>query len=321
MSLITGMLLIVKDLVKHFIKGGYFQSKIVVKAVDGVSFSVRKGSTLGLVGESGSGKTTVGKTILRLVEPTSGSAIFDGVDIFKLSKRELRRFRKRMQIVYQDPFSSMNPRMRIVDIVGRPLMIHGIVENKEDKESEVARLLESVGIDPENMYRYPHEFSGGQRQRIAIARAISVKPEFIVLDEPTSALDVSVQAQILKLLKDLQKELDLSYLFISHDLSVVNYMSEEVAVMYAGEIVELGRSEDVFQDPLHPYTEALLFSVPIPDPGKREIRTIEGEPPSPVSPPKGCRFHPRCPYAEEICKVKEPPLIRVKNRQVMCWRY
>jgi len=316
-------LLEVRNLKKYFITGGLLMKKIVVKAVDGVSFTVDEGETIGLVGESGCGKTTTGKTVIRLLKPTAGDIIFNGVNIAKLSNREIKKYRRFMQIVYQDPYSSLNPRMSILDNVGRALEIHNIVKNRKEKEERVAELLKLVGLDPKFMHRRPHELSGGQRQRVAIARAISVSPKLIVLDEPTSALDVSVQAQILNLLKDLQKKFKVSYIFISHDLAIVNYMSHKMAVMYVGKIVEYGLSRSIFKNPLHPYTRLLLSVIPLPDPRKRIPRDIApGEPASPINPPPGCRFHPRCPYAMDVCKREEPPLVEVEPKHyVACWLY
>ena len=310
----------VYDLKKYFPVKGLIFTRGYVKAVDGVTFAIPRGKTLGLVGESGSGKTTVGRLILRLIEPTSGRIIFDGVDVLKLRGEELKRFRRRAQIIFQDPYGSLNPRMTVFNIIMEGVRYHGI--DVGDPVEFVARLLERVGLNPHHMYRYPHEFSGGQRQRIAIARVLALNPEFIVLDEPTSALDVSVQAQILNLLKDLQRERGLTYLFISHDLGVVRYMSDYIAVMYLGKIVEFGPAEEVFEKPMHPYTEALLSSIPIPDPKlARKIRRIvlKGEPPSPLNPPSGCRFRTRCPLAFEKC-IQEPPLEEAeKGHYVACW--
>jgi len=302
-------------------KGFIFQRQVgVVKAVDGVSFTIRRGETLGLVGESGCGKTTTGRVILRLQEPTAGEVIFEGRNVFALNKEELRRMRRDMQIIFQDPYSSLNPRMTVGDIVGEPLEIHNIARGRE-KLRRVQELLEVVGLSPYHVNRYPHEFSGGQRQRIGIARALALNPKLIICDEPVSALDVSIQAQILNLLEDLQKEFKLTYLFIAHDLSVVRHISDRVAVMYLGKIVELAPTEQLFENPQHPYTEALLSAVPIPDPEvKRERIILPGDVPSPVNPPPGCRFHTRCLYAEERCRLEEPPLEEVApGHFAACW--
>jgi oligopeptide transport system ATP-binding protein len=306
------ILLDVRNLVKHFpiTKGFIFQKQVgAVKAVDGVSFTIRSGETLGLVGESGCGKTTTGRVILRLMEPTSGEAYFEGRNIFKLKKEELRRLRRDMQIVFQDPYSSLNPRMTVGDIIGEPLEIHNLARGKE-KVRRVQELLDIVGLSPYHANRYPHEFSGGQRQRIGVARALAVNPKLIICDEPVSALDVSIQAQVLNLLEELQKEFGLTYLFIAHDLSVVKHISHRIAVMYLGRIVEIADADDLFDNPQHPYTEALLSAVPIPNPGFRRERIIlPGDVPSPVNPPAGCRFHTRCLYAQESCRVNDPELV------------
>ncbi len=305
-------LLEVRNLVKYFpiTKGFIFQRQVgAVKAVDDVSFTIRRGETLGLVGESGCGKTTTGRVILRLMEPTSGEAYFEGRNIFTLAKEELRRMRRDMQIIFQDPYSSLNPRMTVGDIVGEPLEIHNLARGK-DKVRRVQELLEVVGLSPYHANRYPHEFSGGQRQRIGIARALAVNPKLIICDEPVSALDVSIQAQVLNLLGELQKEFGLTYLFIAHDLSVVKHISDRIAVMYLGRIVEVATVDQLFENPQHPYTEALLSAVPIPDPAMRRERIIlPGDVPSPVNPPKGCRFHTRCLYAQASCRVDDPSLV------------
>ncbi|HEV2281916.1 MAG TPA: dipeptide ABC transporter ATP-binding protein [bacterium] len=306
----TGEILLeVKNLVKHYpvTKGFIFQRQVgAVKAVDGLDFFIRRGETLGLVGESGCGKTTTGRVILRLQEPTSGEALFEGRDIFKLHKEELRRMRRDMQIIFQDPYSSLNPRMTVGDIIGEPLEIHNLARGR-DKVRRVQELLEVVGLSPYHANRYPHEFSGGQRQRIGIARALAVNPKLIIADEPVSALDVSIQAQVLNLLESLQREFGLTYLFIGHDLSVVKHISDRIAVMYLGKIVEMAPADELFANPQHPYTEALLSAVPIPNPEMRRERIIlPGDVPSPINPPAGCRFHTRCLYAQPSCRVDPP---------------
>jgi len=305
-------LLEVENLKKHFpITKGLFKKRVGhVKAVDGVSFGIEEGETLALVGETGCGKTTTAKCILRATDPTDGDVILrvDGkeVNFAKLSRRELKPYRKYMQMVFQNPYTSLNPRMKVRDIVGEPLLVNGIAKGKE-LEDRVAELLKAVGLRPEYMIRYPHAFSGGQRQRIVIARAIALRPKLVVCDEPVAALDVSIRAQILNLLMDLQEQFKLTYLFISHDLSVVEHISDRVAVMYLGRIVELARTEELFENPKHPYTETLLTAVPKPDPDLREeLKAIEGEVPNPANPPSGCHFHLRCPYAKKICQEKYP---------------
>jgi len=304
----NGTLLSVEHLQKFFpIRKGVF-SRVVghVKAVDDVSFTVGKGETLGLVGESGCGKTTLGRAVLRLIEPTGGTIRFDGKDVRALRGGALRTLRRRMQIIFQDPYSSLNPRMTVLDIVGEALAVHGIARGAE-REERVKTLLEKVGLAGRYINRYPHEFSGGQRQRIGVARALALNPDFIVCDEAVSALDVSIQAQVINLLMDLREEFGLAYLFIAHDLSVVRHISHRIAVMYLGEIVETATSDDLFARPLHPYTRALLSAVPVPDPTRRRNRIVlEGDVPSPINPPSGCHFHPRCRYAEEICKSANP---------------
>jgi len=296
--------------VKYFpVRGGLLQRvKAWVQAVDDVSFFIREGETLGLVGESGCGKTTVGRTMLRLLEPTGGSVLFDGVDVATLRGRALKDLRRDLQIIFQDPYASLNPRMSVGDIVAEPMEVHRIGTRKEQRE-RVPRLLNLVGLNPYFINRYPHEFSGGQRQRIGIARALALNPEFIVCDEPISALDVSIQAQVVNLLEELQEQFGLTYLFIAHDLSMVRHISDRVAVMYLGKVVELTDRNELYLNPLHPYTQALLSAVPVPDPvveRQRQRIILSGDVPSPVNPPSGCRFHPRCPLAQEICAQEEP---------------
>ena len=310
----TDALLEVDHLVKHFpIKSGVLFDREIgrVRAVDDVSFAVNAGETLGLVGESGCGKSTLCRTVLRLIEPTSGSVRFDGHEITTISKRELRPLRRQVQMIFQDPYASLNPRKRVGQIVGDPLALHGVASGSELK-SEVQELLERVGLNPEHYNRYPHEFSGGQRQRIGIARALALRPKMVIADEPVSALDVSIQAQIINLLNNLQAEFQLTYLFVAHDLGVVRHVSDRIAVMYLGKIVEIGPAESVYTNPIHPYTLSLLSAIPIPDPRvnrAREPLVIEGDVPSPANPPEACRFHPRCPYATDICSEVEPELI------------
>jgi peptide/nickel transport system ATP-binding protein/oligopeptide transport system ATP-binding protein len=314
-------LLEVTDLVKHYpVRSGVLRRRVgTVHAVDGISFSVGVGETLGLVGESGCGKSTVARSVLRLIEPTSGSIRIDGADITHLSKSDLRPVRRSMQIVFQDPFASLNPRMTAGDIVGEPLSVHGLASGKE-KQARVAQLFEQVGLRPDQIRNYPHQFSGGQRQRICIARALALSPRLIVCDEPVSALDVSIQAQVINLLVDLQRRYGLSYLFIAHDLAVVAHISHRVAVMYLGRIVEIADKDALFANPRHPYTQALLASVPVADPRvKALIPVVDGDVPSPVNPPAGCAFHTRCRFAIERCGIERPALADVGGgHQVAC---
>jgi oligopeptide/dipeptide ABC transporter ATP-binding protein len=310
-------LLEVKHVKKYFpIKKGVLQHEVArVHAVDDVSFAVREGETLGLVGESGCGKSTLGRTIVRLLEPTDGQIIFRGTEIEDLGPRRLRPLRREMQMVFQDPYASLNPRKRVGTIISDPLKIHSIGD-KSERKATVEQLLETVGLSPEHYNRFPHEFSGGQRQRIGIARALALRPKLIIADEPVSALDVSIQAQMLNLLEDLQTEFQLTFIFIAHDLGVVRHVSDRIAVMYLGKLVELSPAEELYSRPIMPYTEALLSAVPIPDPDlarKRERIVLEGDVPSPINPPSGCRFHPRCRYATQVCKEIEPPLTDYGN--------
>ena len=312
----------IKNLVKYYpIRGGIFLKEIAsVKAVDGVSMTIRQGETVGLVGESGCGKTTLGRAILRLEEPTSGEVRFEGKNILTYNHHQMRTLRRQMQIIFQDPFSSLNPRKTVSHIIGEPLLIHGM-KNRYERNEKILEMLHVVGLRKEHMRRYPHQFSGGQRQRIGVARALILNPKLIICDEAVSALDVSIQAQVINLLKDLQETFGLTYLFISHDLSVVEYISDRVAVMYLGKIVELAKSKELYHMPLHPYTQALLSASPIPDPGlKRERIILKGDVPSPIDPPPGCRFHTRCLYKQEICCHKEPELREVKEEhQAACF--
>ena len=318
-----GMTSLVKGvgLKKYFpVRGSFFKK---VKAVDGVDIEIAKGETFGVVGETGSGKSTLGRLLLRLIEPTAGRIYFDGKDITKMKGEALKRFRRNAQMVFQDPHTSLNPRLTIAEILLEPLREHGIIV--DDPEAFLVEQLEMVGLGKQHLYRYPHELSGGQKQRVAILRAILLKPKFVVLDEPTSALDVSVQAQILNMLKDLQKKFNMTYMFISHDLGVVKYMSNKIAVMYLGKFMEIADADEIFEKPLHPYTKVLFSSIPIPDPkiarSRKRLRIL-GEPPSPINLPPGCRFHPRCPYVMDRCRREEPPMIEVEPKHyVTCWLY
>lgn len=310
-------LLQVKNLVKHFpIHGGIFGQEIAsVKAVQDVSFDLMRGETLGLVGESGCGKSTLGRCLIRLIESTSGQIFFKGQDITHLQGQHLRTLRRKMQIIFQDPYASLNPRMTIGSILEEPLIIHNLGDSAKDRKDRVRQLIDLVGLRPESLQRYPHEFSGGQRQRVGIARALAVEPELIVCDEPVSALDVSIQAQVINLLMDLQQKLGLTYIFIAHDLKVVEHVSNRVAVMYLGKIVELAESDELYLHPKHPYTKALLSAIPTPNPNRKDDRIIlTGDVPSPVNPPSGCHFHPRCPQAVEACSTQKPNL-QIKRPQ------
>ena len=307
----------VRDIKKYFpIKGGFFQKTVAnVKAVDGVSFDVLRGETIGLVGESGCGKSTLGRTIVRLYEPTEGEIIFNGKDISGLKGQELKGLRKQMQLIFQDPYSSLNPRMNVSTIVGEAMLAHGIAKKGVDFEEKLTAVIEKCGLSAYHINRYPHQFSGGQRQRIGIARALALNPEFVVCDEPVSALDVSIQSQVLNLMMDLQEQMGLSYLFISHDLSVVKHISDRIGVMYLGSLVELADKNDLYSSPMHPYTRALLSAIPIADPTKLKVmEPIIGEIPSNVNTPPGCKFHTRCPYAKDICKEMIPPTKEVGPR-------
>jgi oligopeptide transport system ATP-binding protein len=308
----NNVLVRVENLVKHFpiTRGILIQRQVgAVKAVDGVTFDIRKGETLGLVGESGCGKSTTGRTIIQLYKATSGKVFLEDKELTNLKGEDLRHVRRNMQIIFQDPYASLNPRMTVGDIVGEPLEVHGIMENRKERRVRVQELLRLVGLNPYFINRYPHEFSGGQRQRIGVARALALQPKFIVCDEPISALDVSIQAQVVNLLEELQNQFNLTYLFIAHDLSMVRHISDRTAVMYLGKLVELTTREELYINPLHPYTKALLSAVPIPDPiaeRKRQRIILTGDVPSPVNPPSGCHFNPRCSYAQEICKESDP---------------
>jgi peptide/nickel transport system ATP-binding protein/oligopeptide transport system ATP-binding protein len=312
----------VKDLQKYFpVRSGLLQRVSAwVKAVDGVSFTVNPGETLGLVGESGCGKTTVGRTILRLIPATKGSVTFDGTDVFRANKQQLKALRRQMQIIFQDPYSSLDPRIPVGESIGEGLLVHGMRDAKE-RNRIVMETLKRVGLESYHSRRFPHEFSGGQRQRIGIARALAMQPKFIVCDEPVSALDVSIQSQVLNILKDLQRDFGLTYMFIAHNMSVVRHISDRVAVMYLGKMVELAANPILYGEPLHPYTQALMSAIPIPDPKiKRQRIILPGDVPSPLNPPSGCRFHPRCPVAIERCKTDDPPFEELKpGHWVACW--
>jgi oligopeptide transport system ATP-binding protein len=304
-------LLSVKNLKKHFaVKGGFFSRQAEqVHAVDGVSFDINPGETLGLVGESGCGKSTTGRCILRLIEPSSGEVRLEGADVTRMDHAALQALRRDMQIIFQDPYASLNPRLTVAAIIGEALEIHNLVKSRKELEDRVVQLLDTVGLQPDHMRRFPHEFSGGQRQRIGIARALAVEPKLLICDEPVSALDVSIQAQVINLLEDLQEKFSLTYLFIAHDLSVVEHISDRVAVMYLGRVVEIAPARELYDNPLHPYTEALLSAVPIPDPTvKRKRITLQGDVPNPIRPPSGCHFHTRCPIARPDCSQRDPQL-------------
>ncbi|RLB41187.1 MAG: peptide ABC transporter substrate-binding protein [Deltaproteobacteria bacterium] len=314
------MLLQVKNLETRFPlkRTGLFQKRRYLYAVNGVSFDLKKGETLGLVGESGCGKTTTGRSILRLIEPSAGTILFEGSDVSRLDSKGLKAFRRSAQMIFQDPFASLNPRMTVGDIVEEPLIVHGICDKKADRQALVASVLEKVGLEPDYMYRFPHEFSGGQRQRIGIARVLTLNPKLIVADEPVSALDVSIQAQIINLMVRLQEELEISYLFISHDLAVVEHISTRVAIMYLGRIVEIAPAGNIYNNPQHPYTKALLSAIPVPDP-RAEVKgnLLQGDIPSPVEPPSGCAFRTRCPVAEAVCSLRIPELKQVEPEHLV----
>lgn len=314
-----------KDLKVHFqVGGGFLQKKDTVKAVDGISLSIYPGETFGLVGESGCGKSTTGRAIVKINTPTEGEILFDGKDITKIKGKELNQFKQEVQMIFQDPYASLNPRMTVGEIIKEPMDIHKVYKTEVEKEARVRELLELVGLKPDHIRRYPHEFSGGQRQRIGIARTLALNPKFIVCDEPISALDVSIQAQVINLLEKIQAEMGISYLFIAHDLSMVKHISDRIGVMYLGNLVEVGDSDDLYRNPLHPYTQALLSSVPIPDPKvakSRERIVLQGELPSPINPPSGCVFRTRCPKAMEKCATCKPELKQVGDRLVSCFLF
>lgn len=313
----SDIILEVKDIKKYFpISGGFLNKEVAsVKAVDGVTFDIRKGETIGLVGESGCGKSTLGRTIVRLYDPTEGQIIYKGEDISTLKGKGLRNLRKQMQLVFQDPYSSLNPRMNVLNLVGEAMITHGLAKKGQDLVDKVTEIIEICGLSAYHIYRYPHQFSGGQRQRIGLARALALKPDFLVCDEPVSALDVSIQSQILNLMMDLQHKMGLSYLFISHDLSVVKHISDRIGVMYLGALVEMADKHDLYNAPAHPYTRALLSAIPVPDPKKiKKMEAIIGEIPSNVNTPSGCKFHTRCPYVKDICKEQIPPSKEVGPR-------
>ena len=318
----AGNLLEVRNLKKYYsVKSGFLnKDRRSVKAVDGINLSVKQGEILGIVGESGCGKSTLGRSILRLIEPTSGEVIFEGTNICGLKKEEMRLKRREMQIVFQDPGASLNPRLTVGEIIGEPLEVFHICEGKE-KEERIYKLMDLVGINRAYINRFPHEFSGGQRQRIGIARALAVNPDFIICDEPVSALDVSIRAQVLNLIKELKDKLNLTYIFISHDLSVVHHICDRVAVMYLGRVVEIADKKQIYENPVHPYTKALLSAIPMPDPEvKRERIILQGDVPNPADPPSGCHFHKRCPYAKKECSETVPPFVTVEpGHQVLCW--
>ena len=306
------------------VSNGFLKKKSFVKAVDGISFDIKKGETFGLVGESGCGKSTTGRAIVKIYKPTDGIVEFEGKDVTKIKGTDIKQFKKDMQMIFQDPYASLNTRMTVGEIIREPMDIHGIYDTKEEREKRVRELLEIVGLKPDHIRRYPHEFSGGQRQRIGIARTLALNPKFIVCDEPISALDVSIQAQVINLLEEIQEKMGISYLFIAHDLSMVKHISDRIGVMYLGNMVEVGNSDDVYHHPLHPYTQALLSSVPIPDPkaaGMKQRIVLEGELPSPINPPSGCVFRIRCPKATERCTQEKPKLRSVDGRQVACFLY